>query len=158
MGVSGSGKSSIGKALSNKLGLPFIEGDDFHPAENIAKMISGISLEDADRWDWLESLNIEMRKCKNGAVLSCSALKESYRKIIFQNIENNQIVFLDGDFDLILERMKKRSNHFMPSKLLESQFEALEKPSNAYKVAINQSIEKILAQILNYINKANENK
>lgn len=155
MGVSGSGKSTIGKLLSKKLGWQFFEGDSYHPDSNIQKMKSGVPLNDEDRKPWLLKLReiIERALSKNeNIILSCSALKESYRKVLCIN-DDVKIVYLKGSIDVIKERMIKRENHFMKTNLLQSQFEALEEPSNAIVVDINNPSEKILELISQKINK-----
>lgn len=147
MGVSGCGKTTVGRALAQSLGCFFMEGDDFHPQANVDKMTTGTPLNDDDRKPWLESLNEEIQK-HQGVVLSCSALKESYRKILKKNVNKLIFIHLDGSFDLIHSRMKSRSNHFMPASLLQSQFDALEKPKNAIVISIDQSQEEILKEAL----------
>jgi len=149
IGVSGCGKSTIGSALSEKWDIPFYDGDDFHPKENIAKMKSGIPLNDDDRKPWLEAINKFARdQVANGAlVIACSALKASYRQILIADLGDLfEIIHLAGSFELIEERMKAR-DHFMPSSLLQSQFDTLEAPTNALEVSINQSIEEMVNQI-----------
>ena len=156
MGVSGSGKTTVGKLLAKQLNLPFLEGDDFHPKTNISKMKSGQPLNDDDRQPWLENLAKAGRKNeKTGFVMASSALKESYRNTL-NSLTNNElrIIFLDGSFDLIKNRMEKRAGHFMPSDLLKSQFDTLEKPNNAMVFDISISQEKIIDSILKNIKKA----
>lgn len=158
MGVSGSGKSTVAERIANKLKLLFIEADDYHPDSNIQKMKSGNPLNDSDRKPWLESLNNVLLSHKNGAVLSCSALKESYREILSRDIDEFILVFLEGNFSLIIERMKSRGNHFMPTELLQSQFDDLEIPHNSIRINIDQNLDIIESQIINQINKMeNEN-
>jgi gluconokinase len=135
MGVAGAGKTTIGEALARSLGWPFIDADDFHPPENVAKMKAGIPLEDADRWPWLGRLNEELRQ-RRRAVVACSALKASYRERLAQGIDHFITVYLDGDFALINERMKSRRHRYMPAALLESQFAALEPPADAIRVDV----------------------
>ncbi len=120
MGVSGSGKTTIGLQLSDALGIPFFDADDFHSEENVTKMKHNIPLNDTDRQPWLESLAIKISEwdSKNGAVLACSALKESYRSILTEGLGDRAVfIHLDGSFELIEARMKAR-NHFMPPALL----------------------------------------
>ncbi|MFN6943799.1 MAG: NADP-dependent phosphogluconate dehydrogenase, partial [Cytophagaceae bacterium] len=152
MGVSGCGKSTVGKLLANKLGLPFFDADDFHSEENIYKMKNGIPLNDEDRLPWLTELSELIKKWENkgGVVLACSALKEKYRKIL-QSKANNKIqwVFLEGSLELILERLKKRKNHFMHENLITSQFMALEKPSYGFHLNISDMPEKLVELIVN---------
>ena len=152
MGVSGSGKSTIGRMLADELHLPFFDGDDYHPMENVAKMKAGIPLEDVDRYSWLNRLHdlaIETLK-QNGGVIACSALKESYRKILMNGIEQNvKWIFLDGDFDLIKKRMESRQSHYMPAKLLQSQFDTLEIPTYATSISIDATPKTIVERIMN---------
>jgi carbohydrate kinase (thermoresistant glucokinase family) len=156
MGVTSSGKSTIGKLLAKRLSLPFIEGDEFHPEENIIKMGRGIPLNDEDRIPWLQTLSheLQLHEKNKGAVLACSALKESYRKILQQGL-NEKItwVYLDGSQELIKKRMEKRRNHFMPEALLQSQFSTLEKPYYALFFSIEKKPEVIVDEIVNRINK-----
>nr|WP_298999087.1 gluconokinase [uncultured Allomuricauda sp.] len=149
MGVSGTGKSTIGKLLSQKLHIPFFDGDDFHPEYNIKKMASGKPLNDEDRYDWLVTLNQLAKENKsNGAVIACSALKSSYRKILRKGMETSLVfVYLEGTFELIKSRLEKRSSHFMPNDLLKSQFETLEPPMEAIKVSIALTPEEIIESI-----------
>jgi len=135
MGVAGAGKTTIGEALAHSLGWLFIDADDYHPPENVAKMKAGIPLEDADRWPWLSRLNQELKE-RDQAVLACSALKASYRERLAQGIDDFVTVFLQGDFALINERMKGRRHRYMPAALLESQFAALEPPADAIRVDV----------------------
>jgi 6-phosphogluconate dehydrogenase len=151
MGVAGCGKTTIGKMLSDKLTIPFFDADDFHSAANVAKMAAGQALNDDDRLGWLELLNRKAidENSENGAIIACSALKEKYRLILSKNIENQtHWIYLEGDFDIILERMKQRINHYMPTGLLISQFETLEKPNYGIQVSVNQSPEEMVVQIL----------
>ncbi|MHB1688346.1 MAG: gluconokinase [Ignavibacteriaceae bacterium] len=153
MGVSGSGKTTIGKLLSDKLGWRFYEGDEYHPKENIEKMKNGISLNDEDRKPWLMKLRSIIEESiskKNNIIISCSALKESYRKILQVNNEVN-FVYLKGSFEMVEKRMKEREDHFMKPGMLQSQFDALDEPKNAIIVDIENSSEKITINILNKI-------
>ncbi len=154
MGVSGSGKSTIGKLLAEKLGIPFFDGDDYHPAENISKMKAGVPLTDEDRYSWLIKLHdIALDKVNHGGcIIACSALKESYRKILMNGIENNFAwIFLEGTYDLIQNRLQERSTHFMPVKLLASQFDTLEIPAYAIRIAIDEKLDTIIENILNHL-------
>jgi len=153
MGVSGSGKTTIGQLLAEQLKLPFYDADDFHPKENIQKMKSGHALNDEDRQPWLERLSdLAQKEIQNkGAVITCSALKEKYRIVLNQTIEKQvHWIFLDGSFETILERVNNRPGHFMPPELLQSQFDALERPKNAITFSIlappYQIVEKIIKQ------------
>ena len=150
MGVSGSGKTTIGKLLSQKTGIPFFDGDDFHSAANKEKMKAGIPLTDADRLGWLQVLNrlAKEESVKRGAIIACSALKESYRKLLSENLDNPYWVFLKGSFELISQRMKYRTGHFMSPVLLQSQFDDLEIPQPAITVQINNELEEITDHII----------
>ncbi len=150
MGVSGCGKSTIGKLLAKALEIPFYDGDDYHPEENIKKMASGQALNDDDRKGWLAQLNILAVDHKTtGAVIACSALKESYREMLAKDIrEAVKWVFLEGTFEEILERLQARKGHFMPTALLRSQFNDLEIPEDAISVSIGLSPEQIVAEII----------
>lgn len=153
IGVSGCGKTTIGKQLGAQLNIPFFDADDFHPPENIAKMSKGTPLDDQDRFPWLQQLNelacTEARK--NGAVIACSALKADYRRILSKNIiEKTHWIYLKGTYSLIFDRMKQR-NHFMPPHLLQSQFDTLEEPDNALHVNINKTPEAIVNFILRMV-------
>ena len=147
MGVSGVGKSTIGRLVAERLGWRFIDADDHHPAANVAKMAAGTPLEDADRWPWLDALNQLLRKEKS-AVLACSALKESYRKRLLAGIAETRIVFLDGSKALIASRLAARKHRYMPASLLDSQFAALEPPADAIRVDVAQPVEASVAAIL----------
>ncbi len=155
IGVSGSGKTTIGKSLSQHLNIPFFDADNFHSEANVAKMATGQPLNDDDRLDWLNALNMKaIEQCSNkeGAIIACSALKEKYRFQLSESIiEPIYWIHLEGDFELIFERMKARINHYMPVNLLKSQFEALEKPDYGIHISINQSPNEILLEILREI-------
>ena len=154
MGVSGSGKSTIGKMLSEKTGIPFFDGDDFHPPENIRKMSSGQPLNDHDRQGWLVALNAlaKKEKEKKGAVIACSALKKNYRDILKnEQTENCFFIFLKGTFRTIQKRLEERGGHFMPAHLLQSQFDDLQPPADAYVFDIKNKPQEIVSDILNKI-------
>lgn len=147
MGVSGSGKTTIGKMLAEKLQYPFFDADDYHPKENVEKMKSGVPLEDEDRRPWLYTLFHEVLDKEENCILACSALKESYRKIL--NPKNEvKYVFLDGSATLIHSRLAERKEHFMPKGLLESQIKTLETPTDAIVVDIALEPEKAVEFIL----------
>ncbi|WP_405397300.1 gluconokinase [Maribacter sp. Asnod2-G09] len=150
MGVSGSGKSTIGKLLADKLQFPFFDGDSFHPEANVKKMREGHPLNDDDRQGWLEKLNeVGIENLSTGAVIVCSSLKQKYRTILGQNLENNhQFVYLEGSFELINTRLNERKNHYMPAGLLQSQFDDLETPLDALTVSIDQTPEDIVNDII----------
>ena len=155
MGVAGSGKSLIGAALATALGLDFVEGDDYHPPENVERMSAGIPLTDADRRGWLDALAARIRdgvRADTAVVLACSALKRSYRDRLraASGGARMQFVFLRGDRALIAERMAGRRGHYMPASLLDSQFDALEEPSpdeGAWTYDATASPEEIVAAI-----------
>jgi carbohydrate kinase (thermoresistant glucokinase family) len=131
MGVSGSGKSTIAEIVSKRLGWTFQEGDDLHPQANIAKMKAGIALTDADRLPWLERVAawIDRQRARGEpGVVTCSALKRSYRQIVIGDRPEVQLVYLRGSRELIAARVAERRGHFMPPSLLDSQFETLEEP------------------------------
>jgi carbohydrate kinase (thermoresistant glucokinase family) len=131
MGVSGSGKTTLGRALARELGAEFLEGDRFHPESNVAKMSRGEPLGDADRWPWLDRLAEELaraRKEGRSAVLACSALKRAYRDRLRKGAPELRLLYLKADKALIGERLRARTQHFMPPGLLDSQFASLEEP------------------------------
>ena len=158
MGVSGCGKSTIGTMLAKALSLPFFDGDDFHPSQNVQKMAAGEALTDEDRKGWLTTLNeLARTHSGKGAVIVCSALKASYRKILGDKIKDKvSWVLLDGTFDEIQQRLNARKGHFMPASLLRSQFETLELPENAIRVSIQPAPEIIMQNILEQIAKASD--
>jgi gluconokinase len=138
MGVSGSGKTTIGERLAQRLGYPFLDADEFHPPANVAKMAAGTPLTDNDRRPWLENLNA-MLKSKDRAVLACSALKRSYREILARDIPRCTFVYLNGNLELIRSRLAERKHRYMPASLLESQFAALEPPQDAIEIDVSQA-------------------
>lgn len=155
MGVSGSGKSLIGSRLARAIGIEFVEGDDFHPAENIERMSSGIPLTDFHRAGWLGAIGRRLRVAADagaGVVVSCSALKRSYRDMLRADTNNVQFIFLQGSQDVIADRASRRDGeHFMPSSLLDTQFATLEEPSQDESVwvcDIRESPEKIVADLI----------
>jgi len=154
MGVSGSGKSTIGEALAERLGWTFEDGDRFHPPGNVARMSAGHALTDEDRWPWLQAIADEIdRVCQAGgrAVIACSALKRAYREVLVHGRDDVRIVFLDGTRDLIAGRLAARKGHFMPPGLLASQFKTLEPPAgneNPVTVSIDATIEAIVEDIV----------
>jgi carbohydrate kinase (thermoresistant glucokinase family) len=154
MGVSGAGKSTVGKLIAAHLDCPFRDADSFHPAANIAKMSRGEPLTDADRWPWLEAIAAwiaEHRAAGMTCVVTCSALKRRYRDLVTATQRADvRLVYLKGDFDLIDARLKARVGHFMPTGLLRSQFDALEEPGreeNPLVVPVDAPPEKIVATI-----------
>ena len=151
MGVSGSGKTSIGRSLAEHLGWDFYDADDFHPPANVTKMASGVPLDDADRAPWLAALHdliSSSLKADRPGVLACSALKARYRQQLMDGNPGVQIVYLKGSYDLIWSRMEKRADHYMKPQMLRSQFDALEEPVNALTVDISGSVDEIVRAIL----------
>ncbi|MGJ8735880.1 gluconokinase [Zobellia laminariae] len=150
MGVSGSGKSTIGKLLAEELNLSFYDGDDYHPEANVKKMADGHPLDDDDRQGWLERLNLlAIEKSEDGAIIACSALKNKYRTILQNGIEEKlNFVYLQGTFEEIMGRLELRKNHFMPPELLHSQFNTLEVPEDAITVSIMHTPEEIVSKII----------
>jgi carbohydrate kinase (thermoresistant glucokinase family) len=143
MGVSGVGKTTIGAALAQQLGWRFLDADDYHPPENVAKMAAGTPLTDADRRPWLEAINRELWKSDSrneDLVLACSALKEAYRRRLLDGISRYEVVFLNGDRDLIRARLSARRHRYMPATLLESQFAALEPPARGIEINVTARI------------------
>lgn len=131
MGVSGSGKSTVGEALAHRLGWRCEDADDYHPKANVAKMSAGQPLTDDDRWPWLQAIAAEIDRVIAGGgsiVFGCSALKRAYRDVLVHGRDDVRIVFLDGSRELIGARMAARKNHFMPAGLLDSQFATLQRP------------------------------
>ena len=155
MGVSGSGKSTVGMALAVELGCPFFDGDDFHPPENVTKMSLGVPLDDADRETWLAQqatlLADHLRQGKI-AVLACSALKKRYRDQLRAGNEGLIFVYLQGSYDLIWQRMQARPGHYMKPEMLRSQFAALEEPgsdeADIMTFSIDQPASAIVAKII----------
>lgn len=155
MGVSGCGKSTVAAALALHLGFEMVDGDDLHLPDSIAKMQSGMALEDADRWPWLDRIGGYLNPqdpITQGRIVACSALKRAYRDRIRERAGAVCFLFLNGEFDLIQKRMSQRLGHYMPSGLLDSQFCTLEKPqadeTDVITLAITESIEDLVNQAL----------
>jgi len=155
MGVSGAGKSTVGKLIAARLDCPFRDADSFHPKANIAKMSRGEPLTDTDRWPWLEAIAAwiaEHRAAGTTCVVTCSALKRRYRDLVTDNQRDDvRLVYLKGDFALIEERLEARKGHFMPPGLLQGQFDALEEPGadeRAITVSIEATPEDIAAHVV----------
>ncbi len=153
MGVSGSGKTTVGRALAHELGWEFVDADDFHPEANVANMAAGVALTDTDRWPWLDRVAAEARmRAARGrnVVVACSALKRAYRDRLVAGAGGDDSVrfgYLKGDAATIEPRLADRRGHFMPASLLASQFAALEEPQGAIVVDIRQSPELQVANI-----------
>ena len=155
MGVSGSGKSTVGEKLAAALDLPFLEGDSLHPKANVDKMASGIPLQDEDRWPWLDTIGERLATAENGIIVSCSSLKKSYRERL-RNASQGPLLFafLDGSFDVLHEHMGHRTGHFMPVTMLESQLATLESPVGepfVFRADVADPIEKIVAESLSWV-------
>ncbi|MGY3450578.1 6-phosphogluconolactonase [Bradyrhizobium sp. USDA 4353] len=154
MGVSSSGKSTVGEALGQRLGWRFEDGDSFHPPANVAKMSAGQPLTDEDRWPWLQAIADEIARCRAEGVpiiIACSALKKAYRKILVGDSGDVRLVYLEGDRELIGDRMDHRQGHFMPPGLLDSQFATLEPPGadeHPITVSVDEPVESIVDDIL----------
>jgi gluconokinase len=151
MGVSGCGKTTVGANLACELGWEFFDGDDYHSPENVEKMSKGIPLSDVDRFPWLEVLRgLMCRSVYSGqsVVMACSILKQTYRDHLMVGCPDYALVYLRGDYDLILKRMRERQKHYMKASMLKSQFEILEEPEDAITVDINQDAAAIVYQII----------
>jgi gluconokinase len=157
MGVSGSGKSTIGESLAKRLGWPYEDADQFHPASNVAKMSAGHPLTDEDRWPWLKAIATEIdRVCAadERVVIGCSALKRVYRDVLLHGRTDVRLVYLDGTQALIADRLGRRQGHFMPPGLLASQFDTLEPPSpdeHPLTVSIDAPVEFIVDDIVSQL-------
>ncbi|RWM94827.1 MAG: gluconokinase [Mesorhizobium sp.] len=151
MGVTGSGKTTVGEALARAIHATYVDGDKLHPEANIANMSAGIPLDDADRWPWLAKVGGTLRLQPAPVIVGCSALKRAYRDFITEQARAPVLfIYLDGSRELISRRMSERTGHFMPTSLLDSQFATLEVPGkdeNAIAVAIDAPLEKIVADI-----------
>jgi gluconokinase len=154
MGVSGSGKTTIGEALAERLGWQFVDGDALHPPANVAKMSAGLPLDDNDRWPWLEAIAAQIDAWidqKMTGVITCSALKRRYRDRIAGGRAGVRLIYLDGSRELIADRLTTRRGHFMPASLLDSQLAALEPPGpdeNPIAVRIDRPIAAIIDDIV----------
>jgi gluconokinase len=153
MGVSGCGKTTIGKALAQRLGCEYLDADSFHSQANIDKMHRGIPLDDADRAPWLAAIRREIEACHHDGrthVFGCSALRQRYRDVLSDHGRDEAVVFvyLAGSFDLIRGRLAGRTDHFFDAALLRSQFEALEVPTDALAVDIDQSVDGIVDEVM----------
>jgi gluconokinase len=160
MGVSGSGKSTVGGLLALRLRWEFEDADWLHPASNVEKMHKGVPLTDVDRWPWLEAIAAwidETRRSGGHGVIACSALKRRYRDVLVGDRADVRLVYLKGDETLIARRIATRHEHFMPRSLLHSQFEALEEPGqdeNPIVVSIEPTPREIVAQVLSALSTA----
>ncbi len=154
IGVSGSGKSTVGEHLSQKLGMDFMEGDSFHSAAEIAKMKSGQGLTDKDRWPWLGRMHEAIEQYvaeRKGVVVACSGLRKAYRDLLIGGVPNTRLVYLRGDKQVIAARMHQRKGHFMPPSLLDSQFETLEEPGpdeHALVINVENTVDDTLRDVV----------
>ena len=149
MGVTGSGKTTVGRLLAEDLGWTYVDADDFHPELNLEKMKGGIPLNDADRKPWLESLRELVRDClfrSENAVFACSALRESYREFLLLD-ERVRLVYLKGNYQVIRERLAQRRGHYMDPALLDSQFETLEEPAECLRIDASSEPRAIISII-----------
>lgn len=156
MGPAGSGKTTVGKLLADQLSWEFVDGDDFHPPANIAKMSQGIPLTDEDRLPWLQSIRDAMLQWQaqgRSAVVACSALKRSYRVLlgIGSNAKDIKLVYLKGTYDLLLERLHSRTGHYMKEQMLASQLTDLEEPADAITINISRSPEQIVSEVRKHL-------
>ena len=150
MGVTGSGKTTVGKLLAQRLGWLFLDADDFHPAANIEKMKHGVPLSDEDREPWLAAIHAELLKCaaeNKDAVLACSALKRSYRARLAAGVEL-RICYLKGTYHEIAARLQSRTGHFAGEGILAGQFADLEEPRDALVLRVSQTPEEIVGDVL----------
>ncbi|MBC2664919.1 gluconokinase [Novosphingobium flavum] len=158
MGVSGCGKSTIGRAVAERLGRPFLEGDEFHPERNVALMRAGTALTDADRWPWLDILGDALAGAGGWAVCSCSALRRAYRDHLAARI-GRPLLFLHAhaDRDVLLARMQARPGHFMPASLLDSQLATLEMPGEdewCLTLPADKPVEVLVARAIDFVTTA----
>ncbi len=147
MGVAGSGKTTVGLLLAERLGWRFLDADDFHSPANVEKMRSGHPLTDDDRWPWLDRLNGLLRE-DGSAILACSALRQRYRDRIAAGVDDMRWVHLVGTFELIGARLAARKGHYMPATLLASQFDTLEPPDTALTIDVTATPEVLAERIL----------
>lgn len=151
MGPMGSGKTTIGKMLAEKLGWPFYDGDRFHPKENVEKMRAGIALTDEDRRLWLEKLRDNIRRWleeRQNTILACSALKKAYRDLLGVDQETVRTVYLKGSYALLRKRIEERQHPYMNKSLLRSQLDTLEEPEGGLRVDISAAPEGIVRTII----------
>jgi len=151
MGVSGSGKSTVGKLLAERLGWDFVDADDYHPASSIEKMRRGIPLDDSDRAPWLAKLAQELEMWlsqRNNVVLACSALKSKYRDSLLRGSVEVRFIYLKGNFELFEGRLSKRKGHFMSKELLMSQFDSLEEPDDAIEADASKAPGDIVSDLI----------
>jgi len=151
MGVAGAGKTTVGQAVATALGVPFLDADAFHPPANVAKMAAGVALDDADRAPWLCAIAAALAAAEpaTGAVLACSALKERYREVLAAGLQlPPRWIYLAAPREVLAARLTRRSGHFMPPSLLDSQLDTLEPPDNALLVDATRTPEAICAEVV----------
>jgi gluconokinase len=151
IGVSGSGKTTVGEIVSRELAWPYLDADDYHPAANVEKMRAGTALVDADRWPWLDRLNEMLRERHARAgnvILGCSALKQAYRDRLARGLRDVRWVHLKGSFELIQSRLQARKHRYMPASLLQSQFATLEEPTDALTVDVGDTPEALARTVI----------
>jgi gluconokinase len=154
MGVSGCGKSHVGALVAQGLGLPLVEGDEFHPEGNRARMRSGVALTDDDRAEWLDTLGAELQRRAQGAVLTCSALKVAYRQRLRSAVPDLRFAWLALDASAAQERVAKRGSHFFPAALVATQFEALQPPDDepgVLRLDALRSPEELAANVVSWL-------
>jgi gluconokinase len=150
MGVSGAGKTAVGKRLAERQSWPFVDGDDLHPAENVRKMAAGVPLTDQDRLPWLSRVReviADHAETGSSAIIACSALKRSYRRLLLEGQPDAKLVYLRGEAELLRHRLTERQGHFFDPDLLSSQLETLEEPANAIVVDIDADLETVTDRV-----------
>ena len=157
MGAAGSGKTTVGQRLAAALGWPFFDGDDFHPPASVAKMASGVPLDDEDREPWLARLRAlidEHASAGTSAVIACSALRQRYRERFLAGCSEARLVYLEADAALLAQRLAARAGHFFPAALLESQLAALEPPEDAIAIHAGQPVADIVSAVIEALGEA----
>src|SRR5262245_4781396 len=154
MGVTGSGKTTVGEALAERMGVQFADADDFHSPENVAKMRAGVPLDDEDRWPWLRSIGQWLHSHREiGGVVTCSALKRAYRDVLREEAPDVTFLHLDGDKETVRERVSHRPGHFMPASLVQSQYDALEPLGDDERgvvIPLDLPVDEIVDRFLEY--------
>jgi gluconokinase len=151
MGVSGAGKTAVGKRLAERQNWPFVDGDDLHPPDNLRKMAAGVPLTDQDRLPWLSRVREVIREhaeTGSSAIIACSALKRSYRRLLLEGQPDAKLVYLRGEPELLRRRLPERRGHFFDPGLLSSQLETLEEPANAVVVDIDADLETVTDRVV----------
>jgi gluconokinase len=154
MGVSGSGKTTISRLLAEGLNGPFYDADNYHPTSNVAKMTAAIPLDDQDRAGWLADLEFMIRsglEANQSGVITCSALKEQYRTILKVDPHQVKFIYLKADYNILLARMQNRSDHYMKPEMLQSQFDALDEPSDALVLHVSMTPDEIVHKIMKHL-------